>query len=65
MKPIPAAITNYFSRHTRCTRCFGGGCYADPKQMADGKRVAISAQAVAMGEKTEPCPLCGANAKPK
>lgn len=65
MKPVPAAIVNYFAKYASCGRCYGGGVYADPKMHVNGRRVAISQQAVALGNGTEACPICGANCKPK
>jgi len=48
-----------------CKRCQGFGLYADERQTVDGRRVAISPQAIANGERTVVCPRCGANANPK
>ena len=65
MKPLPAWLVKYIASRPNCDRCFKCGVYADPKQLADGRRVAITPQVVAMGERTIACPMCGANAKAK
>lgn len=66
MKPLPAWLVKYIASRPNCERCFKCGVYADPKMVLDTrKRIAISPQSVVNGWHTEPCPLCGANAKPK
>ena len=47
-----------------CKRCQGFGLYADERQQVDGRRVAISPQAIANGERTVVCDVCGADAWP-
>jgi len=48
----------------RCPRCMGHGLYADPRQVADGNRVAISMKAIEHGERTIACPVCGKSDNP-
>jgi hypothetical protein len=47
-----------------CKRCQGFGLYADERQQVDGRRVAISPQAIANGERTVVCEVCGADGNP-
>ena len=47
-----------------CKRCQGFGLYADERQTVDGRRVAISPQAIANGERTVVCEVCGADGNP-